>query len=417
MSETLFWKNKRILAWSLYDFANQPFSTIVITFLYGSFFVDEISKSPEDGTVMWSYSIAITAILVALLSPILGSIADRSGLRKFFLVSCTIICSISTILLYFPTYGDVYFALTLFIIANIFFELGSVFCNSYLPDLTDSKNTGVVSGFAWGLGFIGGLIALFFSYIFFDLNNSIEIRQVNIFVGLWFLFFSMPVFFFLNSESIKTNKNLLKDSILEIKKTFKLISEYKIIFQFLISRLFFNDGLITIFGLGGIYALTTLNFSFNEIVILGVILNIFAALGSFVFGYIEDRIGVKKVINISLLVLIFSTLIAYIAPETGYPKQLFWIAAILIGLMVGPNQSCSRSLMSKLIPSNKKNEFFGFFSFTGKVTAFIGPFLFGLITDLYSQQAALWVVIFLFLIGFILFNQIRFNSLNSQYEI
>tara|TARA_B100000287_G_C20578300_1_gene759324 strand:- start:49 stop:1302 length:1254 start_codon:yes stop_codon:yes gene_type:complete len=417
MSETLFWKNKRILAWSLYDFANQPFSTIVITFLYGSFFVDEISKSPEDGTVMWSYSIAITAILVALLSPILGSIADRSGLRKFFLVSCTIICSISTMLLYFPTYGDVYFALTLFIIANIFFELGSVFCNSYLPDLTDSKNTGVVSGFAWGLGFIGGLIALFFSYIFFDLNNSIEIRQVNIFVGLWFLFFSMPVFFFLNSESIKTNKNLLKDSILEIKTTFKLISEYKIIFQFLISRLFFNDGLITIFGLGGIYALTTLNFSFNEIVILGVILNIFAALGSFVFGYIEDRIGVKKVINISLLVLIFSTLIAYIAPETGYPKQLFWIAAILIGLMVGPNQSCSRSLMSKLIPSNKKNEFFGFFSFTGKVTAFIGPFLFGLITDLYSQQAALWVVIFLFLIGFILFNQIRFNSLNSQYEI
>ena len=417
MSETLFWKNKRILAWSLYDFANQPFSTIVITFLYGSFFVAEISKSPEDGTVMWSYSIAITAIVVALLSPILGSIADRSGLRKFFLVSCTIICSISTMLLYFPTYGDVYFALTLFIIANIFFELGSVFCNSYLPDLTDSKNTGVVSGFAWGLGFIGGLIALFFSYIFFDLNNSIEIRQVNIFVGLWFLFFSMPVFFFLNSESIKTNKNLLKDSILEIKKTFKLISEYKIIFQFLISRLFFNDGLITIFGLGGIYALTTLNFSFNEIVILGVILNIFAALGSFVFGYIEDRIGVKKVINISLLVLIFSTLIAYIAPETGYPKQLFWIAAILIGLMVGPNQSCSRSLMSKLIPSNKKNEFFGFFSFTGKVTSFIGPFLFGLITDLYSQQAALWVVIFLFLIGFILFNQIRFNSLNSQYEI
>jgi len=417
MSETLFWKNKRILSWSLYDFANQPFSTIVITFLYGSFFVEEISKNPEDGTVMWSYSIAITAIVVALLSPILGSIADRSGLRKFFLVSCTIICSISTMLLYFPSYGDVYFALTLFIIANVFFELGSVFYNSYLPDLTDSKSTGVVSGFAWGLGFIGGLIALFVSYIFFDLNNSLEIRKVNIFVGLWFLLFSIPVFIFLNSESIKTNKNLLKDSVLEIKKTFKLISEYKIIFQFLISRLFFNDGLITIFGLGGIYALTTLNFSFNEIVILGVVLNIFAALGSFVFGYIEDRIGVKKVINISLLVLIFSTLIAYIAPETGYPKQLFWIAAILIGLMVGPNQSCSRSLMSKLIPSNKKNEFFGFFSFTGKVTAFIGPFLFGLITDLYSQQAALWVVIFLFLIGLILFNQIRFNSLNSPYEI
>jgi UMF1 family MFS transporter len=167
---------------------------------------------------------------------------------------------------------------------------------------------------------------------------------------------------------------------------------------------FFNDGLVTIFALGGIYAVGTLDFSFNEVMKLGIVLNIAAGLGSFFFGYIQDRIGVKIVINLTLIVLIFSTLIAIYAPETKYPKELFWIAGVLIGLMVGPNQSCSRSFMAQLTPKEKINEFFGFFALTGKATSFIGPLLFGIITSLYNQQMALWVVIALFVFGFLLFN-------------
>ena len=140
---------------------------------------------------------------------------------------------------------------------------------------------------------------------------------------------------------------------------------------------------------------------------LGIVLNIAAGIGSFVFGYLEDRIGVKKVINISLLVLIFSTLMAYFAPETHFSKEIFWIAGVLIGLMVGPNQSCSRSLMARLTPKDKQNEFFGFFAFTGKATSFLGPVLFGIITSYYSQQIALWIVIILFAVGLLLFNRIH----------
>ena len=139
---------------------------------------------------------------------------------------------------------------------------------------------------------------------------------------------------------------------------------------------------------------------------LGIVLNICAAAGSFLFGYIEDKIGVKKVINISLIVLLIATFIAYYAPETTQPKELFWLSGILLGLMVGPNQSCSRSLMSRLTPKEKQNEFFGFFALTGKATAFLGPLLFGIITKLYSQQIALWVVISLLAIGFFLFNRL-----------
>ena len=189
--------------------------------------------------------------------------------------------------------------------------------------------------------------------------------------------------------------------------------KYKKTAYFLIARLFYNDGLVTIFALGGIYAVETLDFTFDEVMILGIVLNISAGIGSFVFGYLEDKIGVKKVINISLLVLIVSTLIAYVAPETNSPKQMFWIAGVLIGLMIGPNQSCSRSLMSQLTPKEKQNEFFGFFALTGKATSFLGPLLFGIMTNFYSQQIALWVVIFLFLIGFILFNKINFEENNN----
>ena len=285
-------------------------------------------------------------------------------------------------------------------------------------DLSEKENSGSISGFAWGLGFLGGLIALFLSLFLFSDLDSIGIRKINILVGVWFLIFSIPTFLFVKDrKKQKFTKQHVINSFFEIKTTFKTISKYKVISQFLVARLFFNDGLITIFALGGIYAVGTLNFSFNEVMKLGIVLNIAAGIGSFVFGYIEDKIGAKKVINITLLVLIIATLIGIYAPETNSPKKLFWLAGILIGLMVGPNQSCSRSLMAQLTPKEKTNEFFGFFALTGKATSFIGPLLFGMVTSIYNQQMALWVVISLFVLGFFLFSRIEFDLLNSQDEI
>jgi len=400
---------KEVLAWSFYDFANQPFTTIIVTFIYSAFFVKVIAPNPQIGTAMWANAIAVTAIIVAVLSPILGAIADNGGYRKFFLISFTAICSLFSVLLYFPEAGDVFWALTLFIIANIAFEMGTVFCNSYLPDLSNQKNSGSISGFAWGLGFVGGLLALFLVFLLFDVNNPVEIRKINVLVGIWFAVFSIPTFLFLKDrKKEKLTKKHISDSFATIRKTFNSITYYKQISQFLIARLFFNDGLITIF-----YAVGTINFTFEEVMLLGIVLNSCAGFGSFLFGYLEDKIGVKKVINISLVVLIIATLLAYIAPETNSPKEIFWLAGVLIGLMVGPNQSCSRSLMAQLAPKEKQNEFFGFFALTGKATSFLGPLLFGIITTYYSQQMALWVVIILFVVGLLLFNRITFTKSNN----
>ena len=403
--------SKEIISWSFYDFANQPYTTLIITFIYSAFFVNYIAPNETNGTFLWANAISITAICVGILSPILGAFADSGGYRKFFLIFFTILCSIFTALLYIPNSGDVYLALVLVILSNIAYELGTVFSNSYLIDLSNNKNVGRISGTAWGFGFVGGLIALFCALTFFDVNIPNDIKLINIFVAIWFLFFSLPAFFFLKKK--KKEKLLMSNLILSFKSlkiTFKEIYKYKKILNFLIARLFYNDGLITIFALGGIYAVGSLDFSMREVLILGVVLNIFAAIGSFTFGYIEDRIGVKNVINISLLILIFATLLAFIAPWTNFPKEIFWLAGVLLGTMIGPNQSCSRSFMSQIIPIEKKNEFFGFFALTGKATSFLGPVLFGIITFNFSQQVALWVVIFLFLIGLILFNKINFQD-------
>ena len=398
--------SKEIISWSFYDFANQPYTTLIITFIYSAFFVNYIAPNETNGTFLWANAISITAICVGILSPILGAFADSGGYRKFFLIFFTILCSIFTALLYIPDSGDVFLALVLVILSNIAYELGTVFSNSYLIDLSNNKNVGRISGTAWGFGFVGGLIALFCALTFFDVNIPNDIKLINIFVAIWFLFFSLPAFFFLKDR--KKEKLLMSNLILSFKSlkiTFKEIYQYKKILNFLIARLFYNDGLITIFALGGIYAVGSLDFSMREVLILGVVLNIFAAIGSFTFGYIEDKIGVKNVINISLLILIFATLLAFIAPWTNFPKETFWLAGVLLGTMIGPNQSCSRSFMSQIIPIEKKNEFFGFFALTGKATSFLGPLLFGIITTLHSQQFALLSVVVFFILGYIIFNR------------
>lgn len=412
-------KNRReVLSWSLYDFANQPFTTVIVTFVYSAFFTKVIADNEQIGTTMWANAIAITAIIVAVLSPILGAIADRGGYRKFFLILFTWIAAVFSILLYFPESGDVFFALSLFVIANVSFEMGTVFCNSYLPDLSNKENSGRISGFAWGLGFLGGLIALFLSFFLFPDLDAVSIRKINVLVGVWFLIFSIPTFLFVKDRTKERfSKQHLLDSFYTIGTTLKTVSEYKVISQFLVARLFFNDALVTIFALGGIYAVGTLDFTFNEVMELGIVLNIAAGLGAFLFGYLEDKIGVDKVIKLTLVFLIVATLVAIWAPETDYPKELFWSSGVLIGLMVGPNQACSRSLMSQLTPKDKMNEFFGFFALTGKATSFVGPLLFGIVTSIYSQQMALWIVVILFVVGFVLFNRIHFNLLNSQDEI
>tara|TARA_B100000700_G_scaffold245740_1_gene274323 strand:- start:1180 stop:2487 length:1308 start_codon:yes stop_codon:yes gene_type:complete len=397
----------------MYDFANQPFTTLVVTFIYSTYFTQAIAPDEITGTMLWSRGITITALFVAFLSPLMGAVADQGGYRKVSLIFWTWVCIIGSVMLYYPLPGEIYKALTWFVIANIGFEMGSVFCNAYLPNIAPKEKIGRVSGYGWSLGYVGGLASLVIA-LFLFINPEIpafgfstidgeNIRATNLLVALWFAVFSIPTFMWLKDRKVeeKISKQLIKSSYARIRTTFREIRKYKQISRFLIARILYNDGLITIFSFGGIYAAGTFGFTFTEIMIFGIVLNVTAGLGAFLLGFLDDKIGGKTTIQISNVGLIIACIIAVLVPNKDLfnmqipmmeysimisGKTLFWFSGILIGIFSGPNQASSRSLMARFVPEEKTNEFFGFFAFSGKATAFVGPMLLGFLTQAFGSQ-------------------------------
>ena len=397
----------------MYDFANQPLTTVIITFLYSAYFAKGIAPNEEMGLILWSRGITTTAIVVALISPLMGAIADQGGYRKIFFVFWTWVCIVGSFLSFYALPGEIYKALICVVIANIGFEMGGGFCNAYLPDIAPKEKVGRISGYGWSFGYVGGLIALFLAmFLFvdpevpafgFSTENGENYRAINLMVALWFAVFSIPTFLWVKDRPSKEKFtfSLVKKSYTQISNTFSEIKKYKQISRFLIARLLYNDGLITIFSFGGIYAQSVFNFSLSDIIVFGIVLNLTAGLGAFLFGFLDDKIGAKKTIQISNIGLVVACLIAVIAPNkdlfsigstivTG--SHLFWLAGIIIGLCSGPNQASSRSMMSRFIPRSKENEFFGFFAFSGKATAFVGPLALGILTDIYNIRIGILIV-------------------------
>ena len=353
-----------------------------------------------------------------------------------FMFGFTWLTIVSTSVLYFVLPGEVHRALFWFVIANIGFEMGSVFCNAYLPDISHSKNIGRISGYGWSLGYVGGLIALALAMVFLvqaripifgfgkgEGGTYENIRATNLLI--WFAIFSIPTFLFVKDRKPDTKALLqnVKHTLKDFRTTAKELKTYPQIMRFLLARLVYNDGLVTIFAFGGIYAAGSLAFTFDEIMILGIVLNITAGIGAFLMGFLDDKVGGRLTIQVTLIGLMIAIVLAVYAPEfrsclqyflggSAVPecvngKNIFWIAAVIIGVFSGPNQAASRSLMGRFTPESKKNEFFGFFAFSGKATAFVGPLLLGFLTFAFeSQRVGISVIFLFFLVGYILLHNV-----------
>ncbi len=421
--------NKTIFSWSIYDFANQPFTTITVTFIYSTFFASTIFLGSEEaGVSAWGKAITISSLIIAFLSPIMGAIADRGGHRKLFLIFWTWICIIFSFLLYFPKQGDVFSALLFFCIANIGFEMGGVFLNAYLPEIAPKNKIGRISGYGWSFGYVGGLIALAACFVLFivpdnpfnpltgnvlDKSNYEHIRIINIFIAIWFAIFSIPTFLYVKSSNIisKPSRNLISSSFKSIRNTFYEIKKYKQIVRFLLARVVYNDAMITVIAFGGPYAYTQFGFDMDtngKLMIFGIVLNVFAGFGAFIMGFLDDYIGGKKTVQITNLGFIVALIIAFLAPVLENGEIYFWVSGAMIGIFMGPNQAASRSLMGRLIPKSKETEFYGFFAFSGKATAFLGPLLFTLIIDYTNNiRLSLLMLALLFFIGMLILNTVN----------
>lgn len=411
--------NKKQWAWCFYDFANSAFTTLIVTFIYATYFEKSLSPDSATGTAYWSLGVSLTALVIALSSPFIGALADKGGFRKRFLFFSTLTCVIATVMLYFPLpyeagggWNHIYQAVFWFTVGNIAFEMGIIFYNSFLTDITPESQVGKISGWGWGLGYLGGLLCMGAALFLFVQNNAFgldestgqHIRATNLLVAVWYLLFAIPFFLVVaDRKVIERPKNMLKGAIQSNIQSFRDIKDYKEILRFLIAHMVYNDGLVTIFAFGAIYASGTFGFSFTEVMYFGIALNVFAGLGAFIFGFFEDNMGGKKTIMISIVGLSLATLLAIFAPN----KTWFWVAGIVVGIFAGPNQSASRALMSRISPRDKETELFGFYALAGKATAFIGPALLGVITfHTGSQRMGIAVVLLMFVIGGFILNTI-----------
>ena len=398
-------------SWACYDFANSPFTTLVLTFVYATYFTQAIATDPITGTVLWSRAIALSALIAGVCSPILGYFVDRLGYRKNWLIFFTVICAAATVGLYGVLPGQVATALILIVIANAAYELAMVFYNAFLPDITPIERIGRISGYGWGLGYLGGLVVLVFVLIAFvrpDVPwfgvtkiDGQNIRVTNVVVAAWLVVFSVPFVLWVPEVKppISHRKIHFLSSLSQLQITFRRILKFKEVCRFLIARFIFNNGLVTIFLFGGIYAAESFGFTLQEVLIFGIALNVAAGFGAFLMGYLDDLFGGKKTIIISLVGLILAVALAVLTSS----KLMLWVSGMVIGVFSGPNQSASRSLMARLVPPDSQAQFFGFYAFSGKFTAFLGPLLFGIITQWTgSQRWGLSVVLVMLFMGMLI---------------
>lgn len=412
-----------ISAWCLYDWANSSFFTIVITFIFPVYFTNAVVKNSIQGSAYWGYAIGLSGLIIALCSPILGSIADKKGQRKPWIASFTVITVFMSALLWFIKPAPDYISLMLFLIvtSTVAIEIATIFYNAMLRDISPPPILGRISGLAWGMGYFGGLTSLSVALFLlikanvFDLNivTSQPIRMCGPLVSLWLLIFSLPMFF-LTQDKAANNISLVtatKQGLMELIVTLRRLKHYKNIIIFLLAHMLYIDGLNTLFAFGGIYATGTFGFTIDGVIGLGIAMNVSAGVGAILFSWLDDSIGSKKIIIISLLCIILFGILLLIV----HRHVLFWILALSLSVFIGPVQASSRSLMARLAPKQLQNEMFGFYALSGKITAFLGPWLFGYLTLKFSsQRIGMIAIIILMLSGTLML--IPLKEKMSSYE-
>lgn len=410
-------ERRRIVAWSLFDWANSPYTTLVVTFVYAAYFAQGFAPDVVTGTAWWSRGVAIAGLALALLAPVLGTLADRGGsrVRLRLLATATAVCVVATAALTFVAPGSrgaALLALAIFVVADIGFELGMLFYNALLPSVAPAHKLGRVSGYGWALGYAGGLVALVLALVGFvqpdvpwfgiSRENGFNYRATCLLAAAWLAVFSLPLFLTLRAEHrdgaispLPSAISHLRSAIRKLIADGRQLSRYRDAAVFLLARLLFNDGLITIFSFGGIYAAGTFGMSLAEVIQFGIAINVAAGLGAFLFGHMDDRLGGRRTVLLSCAALAAATALAAWAPTRSW----FWVAGMLVGVFAGPNQSASRSLMARFAPRGGENEFFGFFALSGRLTAFAGPALLGVATQVFQSQRAGVATILLFFIA------------------
>ncbi len=399
--------NRKAWAWALYDWANSAFPTVVSTFVIAAYFTQGIAADPATGQAQWGAMQTIAGLVLALTCPVLGAIADAGGRRRLMLLACTILTAGATAMIWFgtPDPGSAFWVLACVGIATVGFELGTVFYNAMLPEVATPDRLGRVSGIAWGLGYAGGLACLAITLVALvqpnpawfglDRGQAEHVRAAALLVAAWMLVFGWPVLVALpDPKGERPGWGLAATrGLAEISRVIKRLPSDPPLLRFLVARLFYTDGLNTLFAFGAIYAAGVFGMSLEQILIFGIALNVTAGLGAAGFGMVEDRIGSRTTVLIALVALICLGTGLLLATS----QAQFWVLALLLGIFIGPAQAASRAMMARMAPPGESAVYFGLFALSGRVTGFLGPAVLAAITAASGSQRAGMATVVVFL--------------------
>lgn len=402
---------RELWAWCCYDFANSSFSTLIVTVAYSVYFIQVVAADLSPNGMaerLWFWGYSASMLVVAVLSPILGALADARAVKRHLLIGATLLCVACTALLFFVARGDTGLGLALFGLANIGFDLGFVFCSAFLVELVPPQQMGRLSGYGWGFGYVGGLLSLALAYPFikegFAEANLVSYRLSFVVTAIFFLLAALPTFALLQERaqprSFAPGLTLWRELTTQLRETIGALARYRDLRRYFVAYLIYSDAINTVIVASAIFANKVLDFTPGDLIIYFLVTQITAGLGSVVFGLVADRIGAARAITITLILWI-GLVIAAAMVQT---QTQFYLLGLVAGAALGSNQAVSRTLLGRFTPLGRQGEFFGFFSVVGKFAAIMGPIVYGEVTAWTGSQrwAVLSMVVF-FTVGLAVF--------------
>ena len=443
---------RALASWTLFDWAAQPYYTLIVTFLFAPYFANAVASDPAHGQALWGYAAAAAGVLIAVGSPLLGAKADGRGRRKPWIAFFSLFFIAGMASMWYATPAAsphlIWLILGAFVIATAAVEFTSVFTNAMMPSLVPHDQLGRLSGIGWAVGYAGGLVSLAvmaglivaspstgktllgLDPIFqLDAATRAGDRLVGPFSAAWYFLFILPFFLFV--PDLKPATRPLgtghKGAFAELFDTLRTLPSNRNMLFFLIARMIYADGLSAIFAFGGIYGSFVFGWGPMELGIFGIVLTLTGVFGSVIGGFIDDRVGSKTVIVVSLMLLIVGALgilsvdkthILFTSevepkapgsdPFSSIGEKTFLAFAILVGLVAAPVQAASRALLARLAPPDKVTQYFGLFAFSGKVTAFLAPLMVAAVTNATGSQRYGMASILIFLVlGMLLIAPVR----------
>ena len=449
MAETQTADRKARWGWMMFDWATQPFHTLLLTFLFAPYFVDFVSMDKVQGQSTWTLTIGIAGVIIALLAPILGAIADSTGPRKPWIMFFSIFVVLGAAGLWFAVPGmeNTLWIMASFAIAMIGVEFATTFNNAILPDLVPKEEVGELSGSGWALGYVGGLIILAIMLLFFaedgsgktlikldplfglDPDTREGTRSAGPVTAIWYVIFLVPFFLWVPDVPRRQKAtNAVRNGLRELGKTLSTLPQTPSLFAYLSSSMFYRDALNGLYAIGGIYAKTVLEWTIIQTGVFGVIIALIGAIGAWLGGKADKTFGPKRVITICIVCLLIVTIIIVSISRTSVlfvpvedtssiPDFLFYVCGGVIGAAGGALQAASRTMMVKQAQPGRMTEAFGLYALTGKATSFIAPLSIWAVTEFtQSQRLGVTPLIALFAIGLFLLYWVKTEHTGGPHE-